>query len=143
MDTFNREVAFFFFSNKRFEAYLREIHKINTTFLVRFSIIRRSKLLVSNKGRQNAHKIMPDEPSESAERWLSQLRPLALAVDSEGEIPFIDSDQEDGSSEVRRRHSLAEDDLETIEEIPPSDQKFPKSFTFSGDLSLNLIQKSR
>ena len=92
-------------------------------------------MLVSNKGRQNAHRIMPDEPSESAERWLSQQRPLAL---TDGDIPFIDS-----GPEVGRRHSLADEDLETIEEIHPSDNKFPKSFTFSGDLSLNLIQKYR
>ena len=103
-------------------------------------------MLVGNKGRQNVHTIMPDEPSESAERWLSQLRPRALSLDNEGDIPFIDSDTKDVGSDVGRRHSLAEDDLETIEEIPsPSDNKFPKSFTFSGDLSLslNLIQKSR
>ena len=103
-------------------------------------------MLVSNKGKQNVHKIMPDEPSESAERWLSQLRPraLSLALDQDGDIPFIDSDTEDGSSKVGRRQSLAEQDLETIEEqeIPPENQ-FRKSFTFSGDLSLNLIQKSR
>ena len=97
-------------------------------------------MLVSNKGRQNVHKILPDEPSESAERWLSQLRPRAVSL--EGEIPFIDSDTEDGSSDVGRRHSLAEEDLETIAEIP-SDNQFPKSLTFSGDISLNLIQKSR
>ena len=62
-------------------------------------------MLVSNKGRQNAHRIMPDEPSESAERWLSQLRPKALALDNEGDIPFIDSDTEHGNSELTRRHS--------------------------------------
>ena len=103
-------------------------------------------MLVGNKGRQNVHTIMPDEPSESAERWLSQLRPRALSLDNEGDIPFIDSDTKDVGSDLGKRHSLAEEDLETIEEIPspsPSDNKFHKSLTFSGDLSLNLIQKSR
>ena len=99
-------------------------------------------MLVSNKGRQNVHKIMPDEPSESAGRWLSQLRPRGLALDNERDIPFIDSDTEDVSSELGRRQSLLEEDLETIEEIPHS--KFRKSATFSCDLSsLNHIQKSR
>lgn len=99
-------------------------------------------MLVSNKGRQNVHKIMPDEPSESAERWLSQLRPRALAMETDRDIPFIDSDTEDASVELGRRHSLLEEDLETIEEIPHS--RVCKSSTFSGDMnSLNLIQKYR
>ena len=101
-------------------------------------------MLVSNKGRQNVHKIMPDEPSESAERWLSQLRlrPRALALDNDRNIPFIDSETEDGSFEWGRRRSLLVEDLETIEEIPHN--KFRKSSTFSCDLSsLNHIQKSR
>ena len=109
---------------------------------MRFSILKKSKLLVGNKRRQNVHKIMPDEPSESAERWLSQLRPRALALDNDGDFPFIDSDTEHGNPEMTRRHSLVDEDLETIEEIP-SDIKFRKSLTFSGDLSHNLIQKSR
>ena len=104
-------------------------------------------MLVSNKGKQNAHKIMPDEPSESAERWLSQLRPRALALDHHWDIPFIDSETEDGSSEAGRRPSLAADeDLETIEEMEierPPGKQIRKSFTFSGDLSHNLIKKSR
>ena len=72
---------------------------------------------------------MPDEPSESAEKWLRELRPRALVVDTD--IPFIDSD--------------SEEDLEVIEEI--SERKIRKSLTFSDEVSLkrsvSLIQSCR
>ena len=79
--------------------------------------------------QHNVHNIMPDEPSESAEKWLRELRPRALVVDTD--IPFIDSD--------------SEEDLEVIEEI--SERKIRKSLTFSDEVSLkrsvSLIQSCR
>ena len=71
-----------------------------------------------NLPQHNVHKILPDEPSESAERWLRELTPRALL---DTDIPFIDSE--------------AEEDLESREEKGVPGMKMRKSLTFSDNIS--------
>ena len=58
-----------------------------------------------NLPQHNVHKILPDEPSESAEKWLRELTPRALL---DTDIPFIDSDAEEekGVPGMKMRKSL-------------------------------------
>ena len=76
------------------------------------------ELNLLNLSQHNVHKILPDEPSESAEMWLHELTPRALL---DTDIPFIDSDPEE--------------DLEAREETVVPEMKMRKSLTFSDNIS--------
>jgi len=106
--------------------------------VTKLEIFRRSILRHSGRNGSNVHAIMPDEPSESARKWLENVRQESMTID----IPFIDdtSDEIDANVAVKEFQTRIVPKYQ-VNEIPQLTSEPRKDHSSKG-IMRNIFRKS-